>query len=388
MPRTTKHVALVLSLNKRFDRKVIEGVTRFVHESGLWSVFLEDDPSAKIPNFQRGHFDGVIADLDDARIPRQIVDLDIPVVGIGGIDPTCRMFHTPISTVGTNNIKIAEIAAEYLMGLGLRSFGYCGLPTRTIDPWNRERQETFVARVLAYGHKCAVFSRRYSPSHSWEQLQEALYAWLARLPKPVGVLTANDVRARHLLEACRRFELRVPDDVAVLGVDNDDLICQLATPPLSSIVQGTEEIGYQAAQALDRLMRHPNKSAVHQLVDPVTVVERASTDLVATEDHVVANALRHIRETACSGLSVEEVARAIDVSRSTLDGHFKAVLRRTAHDEIQRVQLNQIRNLLATTDLTLEEIAERSGICHAQYLAVLFKKVCGQTPGEYRRRAR
>ncbi len=388
MPQTTKHVALVLSLNKRFDRKVIEGVTRFVHESGSWSVFLEDDPRAKIPDFQRGHFDGVIADLDDARIPRQLADLNIPVVGIGGIDPACHAFRTPISTIGTNNIKIAEMAAEYLMGLGLRSFGYCGLTARTIDPWNRERQEKFVSHVVAYGHKCAVFSHRYSPSHSWEQLQKALYTWLMRLPKPVGILAANDVRARHLLEACRRFALRVPDDVAVLGVDNDDLICQLATPPLSSIVQGTEEIGYQAAKSLDQLMLHTIKGAVNQLIDPVTVVERASTDLVATEDYVVANALRHIRKNACNGLSVAEVAHDIGLSRSTLDGHFKTVLHRTVHNEIQRVQINQVRNLLMTTNLTLEEIAKRSGVCHAQYLAVLFKTVCGQTPGEYRRRAR
>lgn len=387
MPDSSKHVALVLSLNKRFDRKVIEGITRFVHESGKWSVFLEDDPSAKIPDFRRGHFDGVIADLDDPRIPRQVEGLKIPVVGIGGIEPGCSLRRT-VSTVGTHNIKIAEMAAEYLMGLGFRSFGYCGIASRTIDPWNRERQETFVARVSEHGHRCAVFSKRYSPSHSWEQLQEALFVWLSKLPKPAGVLAANDVRARHLLEACRRFDLRVPDDVAVLGVDNDDIICDLATPPLSSIVQGTEEIGYQAAELLDQLMRKKMKRVDNRLVDPVAVKERDSTDLVATEDKVVAAALRLIRERACQGLSVPDVAEGIKVSRSTLDGHFKAVLKRSAHDEIQRFQLNNVRALLVSTEMQLEDIARRSGFCHAQYLAVMFKHVYGQTPGEYRRRAR
>jgi len=128
-----RHVALVLSLNKRFDRKVIEGVTRFVQEAGTWSVFLEDDPAAKIPDFIRGRFDGVIADLDDPRIPKRVAGLKIPVVGIGGIDIHCPLNLT-VATVGTHNRKIAVLAADYLMRLGLRSFGYCGVPTQTIDP--------------------------------------------------------------------------------------------------------------------------------------------------------------------------------------------------------------------------------------------------------------
>ncbi|MDD2455881.1 MAG: DNA-binding transcriptional regulator [Kiritimatiellae bacterium] len=382
-----KHVALVLSLNKRFDRKVIEGVTRFVHESGHWSVFLEDDPTAKIPDFRHGHFDGVIADLDDPRIPRQVAGLAMPVVGIGGIESGCALNLT-VSTVGTNNHKIAQMAAEYLMRLGLRSFGYCGVPASTIDPWNRERQETFERQVTVAGHACAIFKARYKPSHSWEQLQEAIRAWLDPLPKPVGVLAANDVRARHVLEACRRFGFRVPDDVAVLGVDNDELICDLATPPLSSIVQGTEEIGYRAAKLLDALMRHQAKRVTNILVDPVTIAERASTDLIATTDRVVADALRLIRQQACGGLGVAQVAQGIGVSRSTLDGHFRQVVGRSVHQEILRVQISAARSLLATTDLSLEDIARRAGFCHAQYLAAIFRRECGQTPGEFRRLAR
>ena len=387
MAGQARHVALVLSLNKRFDRKVIEGVTRFVHESGAWSVFLEDDPGAKIPDFSRGHFDGVIADLDDPRISKRVAGLAIPVVGIGGIKQG-RPLSLTLSTVGTHNRKVAAMAAEYLMRLGLQSFGYCGVPGRTVDPWNRERHETFVARLREDGHACSVYAGRFTPSHSWEQLQESLFAWLAPLPKPVGVMAANDVRARHVLEACRRFGLRVPDDVAVIGVDNDELICELATPPLTSIVQGTEEIGYRAAAMLDRLMRRRTRGVMSLLIDPVAIVERASTDLVATRDRVAADALTYIRQHACGGLGVPDVARGIGVSRSTLDSHFHRVVGRTAHDEIQRVQLNAARNLLTTTQLPLDEIARRVGFCHAQYLAALFRRVCGQTPGQYRRRAR
>jgi LacI family transcriptional regulator len=180
----------------------------------------------------------------------------------------------------------------------------------------------------------------------------------------------------------------VPDDVAVLGVDNDDLICELATPPLSSIVQGTEEIGYRAARLLDALMRRRERRVTNILVDPVTIVERASTDLIATSDRVVADALRVIRQEACGGIGVSQVARGIGVSRSTLDGHFRRVVGRSVHDEILRVQVNAARTLLAATDLPLDEIARRAGFCHAQYLSCIFKRECGQTPGDYRRRAR
>ncbi len=124
-----KHVALVMSLNKRFDRKVIEGVTRFVRESGGWSVFLEDDPKAKIPDFHHGHFDGVIADLDDPRIPKRLVGLGIPAVGVGAIRED-RSWGLDISTVSTNNRRIAVLAAEHLLERKLRNFAYCGVPDR------------------------------------------------------------------------------------------------------------------------------------------------------------------------------------------------------------------------------------------------------------------
>jgi LacI family transcriptional regulator len=316
-----------------------------------------------------------------------VAGLSLPVVGIGGLDPDSPLKQN-ISTVSTDNRKIALLAADYLMRLGLRNFGYCGIPARTVDNWNRERRTAFAARLRESGHDCSAYTGRYSSAHSWEQLQESLFAWLADLPKPVGVMAANDTRARHVLVACQRYGLRVPDDVAVIGVDNDEAICALATPPLTSIVQGTEEIGYRSAKLLDQLMRRRKRRATHLLVDPVAVVERASTDLVATEDQVVAAALTFIRQRACEGIGVPEVAREAGVSRSSLDNHFKRVVGRTVNDEIQRVRLNAVRNLLITTDLSLEQIAQRVGVCHAQYLTALFRRECGQTPGEYRRRAR
>jgi LacI family transcriptional regulator len=382
-----KHVALVMSLNKRFDRKVIEGVTRFVRESGNWSVFLEDDPAAKVPDFDRGHFEGVIADLDDPRIPRHVAGLDLPIVGIGAIRDDCRL-DLAISTVNTNNQRIAVLAAEHLLDRGLQHFAYCGTRSHTLDPWNRQRREAFLDHLRKSGRECSAHTGRFSASHSWEQVQKQLADWLAKLPKPMGLLAANDARARHVLEACRRSRLRVPDDVAVMGVDNDELICNLACPPLTSIAQGTEEIGYQAARLLDRMMRRPARKITHRVIDPIAVITRESTDMVATEDPVVSNGLYYIRQHACRGLSVAEVARETGVSRSTLASRFKQIAGRTVHNEIRRVQLSKACELLATTDLALDRVASRAGFGNAQYMNAVFRRKLKQTPGRYRRGAR
>jgi LacI family transcriptional regulator len=324
-----KHVALVMSLNKRFDRKVIEGVTRFVRESGEWSVFVEDDPRAKIPDFHQGRFDGVIADLDDPRIPKRLIGLEIPTVGVGAIREDCP-WDLEISTVSTNNHNIAVLAANHLLERNLHSFAYCGASSRTIDPWNSQRREVFVSHLKSVGFSCSVYKGRHRASHSWEQLQERLATWLSDLPKPLGLMAANDARARHVLEACRRLGLRVPEDVAVIGVDNDELICNLAYPPLTSIVQGTEEIGRRAAELLDRLMNRRVRKAAHILVDPVGVITRESTDLVATEDVVASTALTFIRQHACEGIQVADVARGY--KSPTWRGRPTFLARRWTHD--------------------------------------------------------
>jgi LacI family transcriptional regulator len=293
-----------------------------------------------------------------------------------------------VSTVSTNNALIAVLAAEHLMARGLRNFAYCGIASRTIDPWSSQRRDALVEHLRRHGFRCHVYSTRYSPGQSWERLQEQLAEWLVKLPKPVGLMAANDARARHVLQACRRSEVSVPDEVAVIGVDNDELICNLATPPLTSIVQGTEEIGYRAAVMLDQMMRRRKRKTTHVTIDPVTVVTRESTDLVATQDAITANALSYIRQRAREGIQVADVAKHVGASRSTLDDRFRRLVGRTVHSEIQRTRLTAAQQLLVTTDLPAEEIARRAGFRNAQYMNVVFRRALRQTPGQYRRGAR
>jgi LacI family transcriptional regulator len=184
------------------------------------------------------------------------------------------------------------------------------------------------------------------------------------------------------------LEIRVPEDVAVIGVDNDELICNLAHPPLTSIVQGTEEIGYRAAELLNALMNRRTGKNAHLLVDPVGIITRESTDLVASEDAVASAALAYIRQHAVEGIQVVDVAQASGVSRSTLDVRFHRVVGRSVHEEIQRNQLNAAQQLLATTNLPVEEVARRAGFSSAQYMNAVFQRTLRQTPGRYRVGAR
>jgi LacI family transcriptional regulator len=220
---------------------------------------------------------------------------------------------------------------------------------------------------------------------TWEQEQDDVAAWLASLPHPVGVLACNDIRGLQVLDACRRIDLPVPERVAVLGVDNDVALCELADPPLSSIDQDLERIGYEAAALLDRLMRGDEPPADPILIQPVGVVTRLSTDSVAIDDPAVATVIRLIRQHACDHRGVDFLADRAGISRRALQRRFKAMTGRTLREELLEAQLARVRQMLADTDLKLEAIAVRAGFRYIGYLCSSFKKQTGMTPGEYRR---
>jgi LacI family transcriptional regulator len=215
-----------------------------------------------------------------------------------------------------------------------------------------------------------------------------LEAWLQTLPKPIGILAHNDLRGRHVVDACRRLGIAMPDEVAVLGVDNELPHCEMCNPPLSSIVTDSERIGFEAAGLLDQLMNGKTPPAKRVLIPPLGIVVRQSTDVMATTDSYVAKAVRYIREHAAEGIDVGDVLRHVMISRTALDKRFLKVLGHTPHEEIRRVRLKRARELLAESDLTIEVIAERCGFRHGEYLGAVFLRDFGQTPGEFRAQQR
>jgi LacI family transcriptional regulator len=197
-------------------------------------------------------------------------------------------------------------------------------------------------------------------------------------------MACYDIRGREVLDVCRQLGVSVPDQVAVIGVDNDELICDLADPPLSSVIPDTERTGYEAARLLDLLMAGQAELPLAHLIKPKGIAVRSSTDVLATDDIEVSIALRFIRAHALDGIKVEDVLRAVAVSRRVLESRFERLLGRTPHEEITRVQIERVKELLTETDLPLATIADRAGYKHVEYMSVVFKRETGIPPSQYR----
>ena len=252
--------------------------------------------------------------------------------------------------------------------------------------WSELREHAYRRRLAELGHECHDYApQRHGRGLTWEQEQDDVARWLDSLPKPIAVLACNDIRGLQVLDACRRIALPVPERVAVLGVDNDVVLCELSDPPLSSIDQDLQRIGYEAAALLDRLMGGEPPPPGPVLVEPLGVVSRRSTDAVAIEDSAVAIALRLIRQHACDQIGIDFLANHTNLSRRVLQRRFKAATGRTLQEQIHDAQLERIKQMLVETDLKLDSIAPRSGFNYIGYMCSFFKNRTGMTPGEYRR---
>ena len=208
------------------------------------------------------------------------------------------------------------------------------------------------------------------------------------LPKPIGLMACNDDRGREVLEACRAAQIEVPEEIAVIGIDNDSLLCDLASPPLSSVALNAEHAGFEAAELLEKLMSGRVSAPQRIMVDPLYIVNRHSTNVVAVDDADVATAMRFIRDHCGQPVRVHDVADAVGLSRRMLEIRFRAALGRSLNDEIQRAHLEMAKRLLTETDWPMEKIALASGYNGASYLSVLFQRFLKLNPTEYRRRVR
>jgi LacI family transcriptional regulator len=253
-----------------------------------------------------------------------------------------------------------------------------------------QRCDYFCQFLRQAGFDCQVFVPRRGRRRlaTWEHEQQQLADWLAHLPKPVGIMTCNDDRGQQLLDACRRAGVLVPDEVAVLGVDNDMVVCNLATPALSSIDVNPQRIGYAGAALLDRLMAggRPPKKPIY--LNFCSLVPRQSTDVLAIHDRELSTAVRFIREHACAGINVESILQVVSLSRSVLERRFKKVIGRTPKAEILSVQMQRAKQLLTETDLSLEEIARKTGFRTEKYFGDIFYRKAGLRAGAYRKRFR
>jgi len=297
---------------------------------------------------------------------------------------------------------VAAIAFEHFRERGFRHFAFSGFNGAD---YSDARREAFVRLVEKQKIHCHIYHnawelglvRRYkttcynldtvSTGYLGEKNRELTVQWLRQLPKPVGILTCNDIRGQQMLDACAVAGITVPDDVAVLGVNNDEMLCDLANPAMSSVVPNAKRIGYQAAALLDQMMWGKKISNEPVYVEPLGIQTRSSTDVLAIEDRQLAVAARFIREHACKNISVVDAARAAALGERTLERRFLKMLGHTPKEEILRARLNRAKQLLSETDFSLATIGEMIGLEHTEYLSRIFKKKFGITPGQFRARA-
>jgi LacI family transcriptional regulator len=381
------HVAVIIDSASCTDRKTLAGIAAYAKEGCNWSFYVEEDPRQKLPDFRSWRGDGILANFQDRKVAQAVRGLSVPVVEVGGgygwYDPASK-----IPCFDTDHRAVARLAVNHLLDQGFRRLAYCGFPRTRHNRWSEERAAAFRRGAREAGCRCGVYVGRYETARKWQELQRGLMAWLQTLEMPVGVMACNDVRARHVLEACRSLGLRVPEDVAVIGVDNDEAMCELSDPPLSSVEQGMRRLGYQAAALLAQVMQGKKAPQTRFVVAPEGVVARRSTDTLAVSNAEVVLAARFIREHACDGVSIAELAKMVGLSRSTIERRFKATMGRTIHAEIDRVRIERARTLLAETDLPLKQVAAQAGFKYIQYMTTRFRRSLDQTPREYRLRAR
>lgn len=399
-----KHVALLIETSRSYGRGLLRGIIRYQREHGPWSIYFEprglNDTAPSWLKSWRGH--GILARINDRRTADIIRRSGIPAVDLRFAIP-----NLSLPAVGIDNATVVRRGLDHFLDRGFTRFAFCSYP-RGQFRWMDIRADLFVDLVRASGFSCEVFrgasegssssprktrsgqaprgfeATKQNLAKSWEQDQQQLTRWVRRLPKPIAVLACNDDRGLQLVDACRRAGVRVPDDVSVLGVDNDEFMCGLATPPLSSIDINLERIGYRAAELLDGLMRGKPPLAINVLLPAGDVVARQSTDWLAIDDPELSAAIRYMRQHACQRIRMRDVVQATGMECRTLERRMKARFGRSPKEELLRIQIDEAKRLLRSTQLTIKEVAARTGFQNSRYFSNVFRHSVGLAPGQFR----
>jgi LacI family transcriptional regulator len=377
-------VLLLIESSTGYGRGILEGIGRYVREHGPWLICFERRGLAEPPpEFLRdwqGH--GIISRTATLAMAKRLRATGLPVVELLG----ARQVGPAV--VQADNAGAGRLAAEHLMNCGLRHFGFFA----SGDSWATPLQRDGFCQVLAKKEcQCAVYQTHDKESllPLWQKAGlPAVVTWVRGLPQPVGIFTPGPEHALYLLDICRSQGIAVPEQVAILANGDDPVLYNVATPPLSGVDTNPSMVGYEAAALLDRMMAGEPLPKELLLVPPTRVVGRQSTDILAISDTEVALAVRFIREHACRGIDVPQVAAAASLSRRVLERRFREHLGRTPKEEIMRVRIERAKTLLEQGEMTIELAAKNSGFASFKHFAQIFRRQIGATPRQFRRERR
>lgn len=373
-------VALLIETSREYGRGLLRGIIRYQRKHGPWSITFQphglDEPPPPWLRAWKG--DGILARINDKATAAVLMRLKLPLIDLRSSVPGLKL---PI--VGIDNRLVVRMAVDHFLERGFRHFAFCGTPYGQ-HVYQDERSDRFRAELKARGFECDVYQHLKTKRGAEQELKH-LTQWLAKLPRPCALMTCHDDRGQEVLDACLRAGFAVPDEIAVLGVDNDEFLCHLTTPPMSSIDVDSVQIGHEAAALLDQLMHGKKPPRQPRYFPPRRIIERQSTSIIAVEDHHVASTARRIRDGACTAQSVDDVLRGVPLSRSAAYRRFRQQLGRSPKQEQMRLRITRARELLEDTDLSIAEVARRIGYVEAKYFIHVFKHQTGATPLKYRK---
>ncbi len=377
-----RQVAVLVETEDSWGCSVIRGIADYSQNHGHWNLLIDPrDHQQKpaLPDLWNGS--GIIARIGTRSQLDQIRERSLPTVNVDTIFEGLDGIYDVI----TDDPARADLALAHLRDRGFEQFAFFAPPSRR---YSINRGRDFIAAVKQAGFEC----REYKPGYrvgrkiGWEEQQRRVSRWLSTLPSPIAILTADAQCGRQLAEICYLSNIRVPDEVAILAGDTDELLCDVCTPPLSSIAVAGRRIGYEAAALLDQIIHGEQPALGVRNIPPEGVISRQSTDILAIDDEVVVHALRYIQTHAFHDIAVKDILREVPVSRRSLEIQFQKYLGRSPAEEIRRVRLEKGKDMLSRTDLPIGEIALACGFSNATRFGVAFRKRFQQTPLEYRKK--
>jgi LacI family transcriptional regulator len=373
-----KKVALLLETSRAFGRQLIIGIARYSRLYGPWSFYKEPlDLKSSIPHLTRWKPDGII--MRDSLITKELLRLKVPTI----LAIHSSSYPKELPVIKTDSRAIALMASIHFIEKGFKNLAFCGFDNYD---WSDERKSYFTKFNKAAGFTTYNYiSSRKINQPDWENEQQHMCKWLKDLPKPVGIFSCNDDRGQHVLEVCKLIDLKVPEEVAVIGVDNDPMICELEDPPLTSIALNVESAGFEAAKLLDRLIMKKKIAGKQIMVRTSHIVQRQSSDILAVDDSEVASAIKYIKNNARNKILVKDIVSTTRISRRTLEKRFQRTVHRSIYNEIQLVRVELISKLLIETNLPISQITALFNFTDVEHISRFFKKQKGIGLREFRK---
>lgn len=379
-PPTTRtlHVAVLIEIDDTWGRNVTEAISLYAHEAN-WHLLISPKDAQRrlrVPPGWKG--DGIIALLRDQSLIEHVLQAGVPVVD------TCSMFMDlkSVGRVNTDDRCRAHMALDHFQTRLLQNYAAFA---PHIGRYSNNRVRRFQEAVEEAGYRCQVYPPGNPPEKSVSGSdREQLADWLESLPKPVGIFAADPYPARQLVEVCNWRGIDVPGEVAILSADEDELLCNILTPRISSIELASHRIGHEACEMLKRMIATGKVPEEPMQIPPLRICARRSTEHLAIGDHELAGIVRMIWEHATDGIQVPDLVNVASMSRRTLEQRFRDVLGRTPAEEIRRVRVEKARQLIVTTSLSISAVALACGFSSGPYLTQAFKKQFGITPSELR----